>query len=70
MCVVELTSNVPDVQFETVVHQRLDIKTLCWRHVSDAFFGQFLQNRRLSSVVQTKHQNTCLLVRPFQLTQQ
>mmetsp|Transcript_46429 Transcript_46429/g.122642 ORF Transcript_46429/g.122642 Transcript_46429/m.122642 type:complete len:208 (-) Transcript_46429:37-660(-) len=57
-----LTSNVPDVEFETLMHQALDVEALRWHDVRNVLFGQLLQNRRLARVVKAEHEDTGLLL--------
>lgn len=57
------TSDVPDVKFEAVVHEGLDIEALRGHDVRDVLVRQLLEDRRLARVIQAQDQKTGLLVR-------
>lgn len=58
-----LTSNVPHVQLETIVHKGLDIETLGGHNLGNILIGQLLQDGGLSRVIQTENQNASLGIR-------
>ena len=40
-----------------MTYQRFDVETLGGHNLRDVFLGECSQNRRLSSVIQAKHEN-------------
>ena len=52
VCVFVLTANVPHVELEAVVHERLDVEALRRHDVADVLLAQLLEDRRLAGVVQ------------------
>jgi len=65
-----LATNVPDVQFESFVHQRLDVESLRRHNVAGIFVGKFLQDGGLSGVIQTQDEDTSFLVALLELAEQ
>jgi hypothetical protein len=57
-----LTSDIPHVQLEAIVHKGLNIETLGGHDLGDVLIGQLLQNSGLSGVIQTQHEQASLLV--------
>ena len=49
-----LPADVPDVEFESFMNQRLDVEPLRRRDVRDIFIRKSLQNSRLPGVVETE----------------
>lgn len=60
--VQDLTSDIPHIQLETIVHEGLDIEALGRHNLGDILVGQLLEDGGLSGVVETQHQKTSLLV--------
>ena len=46
---------------EAATYQRLDVETLSGLDLGDLFLRELLENRRLSSVVETEHEDLRLL---------
>jgi hypothetical protein len=65
-----LAANVPHVQFEAVMHKRFDVEALRWHDGLDVFICQTLENCRLTGIVQTQNQDSCLALVLAQTPQQ
>lgn len=55
-----LTSYVPHIELEPIVHQRFDVETLCWRDGRDVLIRQLPQYRGLASIIKTQDQDSSL----------
>lgn len=69
MCIVKdnykiyCTSDIPNIQLEAIVHERLNIETLGGHDLRNILVGKLLQNSGLSGVIQAQHKDTRFLVR-------
>mmetsp|Transcript_12587 Transcript_12587/g.22318 ORF Transcript_12587/g.22318 Transcript_12587/m.22318 type:complete len:218 (+) Transcript_12587:382-1035(+) len=57
-----LPSDVPHVQFELVLHQRLNVEALSRRDVLDVLITQLLEDGGLAGVVESEHEHAGLVV--------
>ena len=64
------TANVPDVELETVMHERLDVKPLSRHNVINIFVRQLLKNSGFSSVIKAEHKDARLRVSSLQPAQE
>ena len=64
-----LASNVPDIEFEAVVVEGLNVEALGWCDCSDIIVTEFLENGCLPCVVQTKNKDASFPIRILQLPQ-
>jgi hypothetical protein len=55
-----LTSYVPHIELEPIMHQRFDVETLCWRYGRDVLIRQLPQYRGLASVIKTQDKDSSL----------
>jgi len=62
-----LTTDVPHVQLESILTQRLYVEALRWHDVGYFLVGQFLKNGGLAGIVETKHEDARLLRRTLDM---
>ena len=51
------TSNIPNIQLETVLNQALDVEPLCGHDVVDLLICELFQAAGFASIVKTKEKN-------------
>lgn len=64
------TTNIPDVELETILYEGLDVETLGGHDMRNLLIGELLQNRGLSSIVETEEKDTNLFVTLLKLAEE
>ena len=62
MLAVRCTSNVPHIELEAFVHERLNVESLGGHDVGDIFLRELLQDSGLAGIVKAEHEDACLVV--------
>jgi len=68
--VLERTSDVPHVQLEPLMEDRLDVEALRGHRVGDILVRELLERCRLACVVEPEHEDPELLLRLLELAEQ